>query len=325
MKGTAMRRLLFIGITATFGLAGCHASMLPRPPLGQPEATRTGQAMLQVGVQWPRRSTQVIPLSAETLWIHVKKGAQTLHAAQLRRPDPVGTQTATMSFVADADTGLSVRAEAFRAGQASTSVPIAAAQAAGVDLYPNQRTTVVLDLAATTPSSITAFSPTNGGPGVMVSVSGQFSPSGYYRMALGSAESHATYKHAQLLEAVVPVGAQSGPLTIYDDGFPWLSSPSFHVLSVLTLSPSLPQVVAAGQSRAFSVPTALDTAQQQVSDPTITGWMLLNPVTFEPSPVGTLTASGGAATFSASPTATGSAWLYVRSGNLIATVSVTVE
>lgn len=320
-----MRRFLAFGIPLALMLAGCRA----QGPLGTP-AERTGTAepgrgILYVGLRWPHRQTQVIPLSAESIWLHVKKGAQTLHTAELRRPDPAGTQTATRSFLIDADTGLTVWAEAFRAGQASTSTPIAAAQATGVALYANQRTSVALDLAATTPSIVSGFTPTNGGPGVKVSVDGQFGPSGYYRMALGSAESVATFKSGQLLEAVVPLGAQSGPLTIYDDGFPWLADQSFRVLSALTLSPVGSQSVATGQTLVFSVPTALDTEGQTVSAPTVTGWMLLDPQTFEPSPIGTLDFSGGRATFSATPAATGSAVLYARSGNLIATASVTVQ
>ncbi|MBO9541771.1 hypothetical protein J7643_14370 [bacterium] len=320
-----MKRLLAFGIPLSLLLVACRA----QGPLGTP-AERTGvaepaRATLQVGLQWPRRETQVIPISADTIWVSVKKGSQTLHTTALKRPDAQGTQTATRSFQVDAGTGLSVRAEAFRAGQASTSIPIALAQATGVTLYANQRTIVTLDMAATGASTISSFSPTNGGPGVKVSVAGQFSPSGYYRLVLGPAESAATYKTSQLLEAPVPLGAQSGPLTVYDDGFPSVSAQSFQVLSVLTLLPAGPQHVSPGQPLAFSVPSALDTNGQQVSSPTVTGWLLLDPISFEPSAIGTLDVSGGAATFNASPTATGTAWLYVRSGSLLATTSVTVR
>ncbi|HEY9855863.1 MAG TPA: hypothetical protein V6D05_09020 [Stenomitos sp.] len=320
-----MRRFLAFGILLALLLAGCRA----QGPLGTPaERTGTaspGRASLQVALQWPRRQTQVLPLSAESIWLQVKKGSQTLFTAELKRPDPAGTQTATRSFLVDADTGLTVRAEAFRADQASTSTPIAAAQATGVDLVANQRTTVSLDLAATTPSVVSGFSPTNGGPGVKVSVNGQFGPSGYYRMALGTAESVATLKSSQLLEAIVPIGARSGPLTIYDDGFPWLAAQSFRVLSSLSLSPAGPQTVAKGQTLVFSVPTALDTEGQTVNAPTVTGWMLVDPHTFEPSSLGTLEVMGATATFSANPAAAGSALLYARSGSLIATTSVAVQ
>jgi hypothetical protein len=280
-----------------------------------------------LGVQWPRRTPQVIPLSAETIWVQVRKGETVLASLPLGRPQTDASGTATASLMLEAAEGLIVRADAFRAGQATTSPPVASAEATGVALYPNQRTTVLLDLLPRIVPQVISFTPTNGGPGVRVSVRGAFGDRGPFALELGPARSTAVLEDG-VLAAAVPVGAVTGPLIVLADGIPGASTTSFRVLSRLVLPAHAPRPLAVGEPFAVGVSSALDTEAQVVSAPTITRWEVLDParLTRSGSPVsdiGTIAGSGAGAVFTA--TATGSAWITAWSGTLCATMAVEVR
>lgn len=314
-------RSIFLGTAAV--LSACQ----PLPPQLRSwptvaEATRPS-ATLQLGVHWPHRAAQQIPLSAETIWVQVRKGSITLCSLPLRREDGA----ATASLLLPADTGLSVRADAFRAGQATTSPPVASAEATGVALRANQRTTVALDLRPQSVPRVTSFSPDNGGPGVMVKLSGSFGDQGPYALALGEARSTATREEGRLV-APVPVGATSGPLGVVVDGITGGGTATFRVLAHLLIASVPVPVLSVGETCAFSVPRALDTAGQVVLAPTVTRWEVLDPRRLSrpgssASGIGSLEERGATCVFTA--TATGSAWIVAWSGALCATASVTVK
>ncbi|HEY9898827.1 MAG TPA: hypothetical protein V6D00_06560 [Pantanalinema sp.] len=321
-----MRRRLKCAILVIV-LSGCRAAM-PQASALRDAAPPGAGATLLLGVQWPRRSPQQIPLSAETLWVQVRKGDTLLSSLPLSRPAQEGaSRTATASLTLAAATGLVVRAEAFRADQASTSLPVASAEATGVTLRPNQRTTVSLDLIPSLVPQGIAFTPTNGGPGVKVVVRGAFGDRGPFALELGPARSAAVLEDG-VLTASVPVGAATGPLTVLADGIPGTSTTPFRVLSRLVLPSSAPRPLAVGEPFAVSVSSALDTDAQVVSAPTITRWEVLDPLRLtrpgsSASGVGTIESAGSGAVFTAA--ATGSAWIVAWSGALCATMAVEVR
>ncbi|MBO9541682.1 hypothetical protein J7643_13925 [bacterium] len=316
----------FLPLALALFVAGCRtatpqASSWPLAIEPAPGGT------LLLGVQWPYRAVQQIPLSAETIRVRVRKGETILREVQLSRPETGVSRTATASLTLEAATGLVVRAEAFRAGQASTSVPIASAEATGVGLFPNQRTTVALDLVPQSAPSGLTFTPDNGGPGVTVEVRGAFGDRGPYALALGEARSAAVL-NGGVLRAPVPAGAMSGPLTVLADGIPGTSAQSFRVLSRLVMPAAAPRSLTVGELLAVSVSGALDTGGQVVSNPTLTRWEVMDPrrlglpgsVT---SGVGRIEGLGAGAVFTA--VEPGTAWIVAWSGALCATMSVEVK
>lgn len=279
---------------------------------------------MEVAVRWPLRTTQVIPLSAETIWLRVEKDGEVLQDVLIPRPEE-GTESlvATSSFFMDAVTGLQVFAAAFQAGQATADVPIASDMVAGVDLYPNQRTVVTLDLKPAVKPLVSSFSPSNGGPGAPVVVRGAFGASGYYQLAIGQTRRSGSLDSDGNLVASVPAGALTGPLSVLADGVPSAEAGTFRVLSALALAPFSAKLKP-GQQLTFAA-AALDTKGVAVSSPAITRWELLDPEKFSlpgspESDIGTLTPEGA---FTA--TSPGVAWIYAWSGYLFATASVTVE
>ncbi|MBO9541146.1 hypothetical protein J7643_11205 [bacterium] len=306
-------------------LIGCSSVTPPAARAPQGAGAPEGAAgTLQVAVRWPHRQTQVIPLSTQTIWIQVKKANQLLYFAPLPRPEATDSLMVTEATIhLEAMTGLSVQADAFRSGQASTDIPIASRRANDVTLVANQRTSVLLDLDPVFRPSVTSLTPDNGGPGVDVSIGGTFGPSGSYQLALGGARIFGVLSGGQV-KATVPYGAQSGPIEILDDGVPSAPGPTFRVLSRLDVEPA-EQRVGIHHPVAFQVPTGEDTQGLVIENPTVTRWSLIDPAKLglpgsAASTIGTISPTG---VFNA--TAPGSAWVYAWSGYLSATTSITVE
>ncbi|HEY9898943.1 MAG TPA: hypothetical protein V6D00_07150 [Pantanalinema sp.] len=319
-----MNRLLPF-LAASGLLIGCQALTPPSAQAPELQQGATGApGVLSVAVRWPLRRAQVIPLSTQTIWLQVKKADQLLYFAPLARPEATDSlMVAEASIQLDAASGLTVQADAFRTGQASTDIPIASRRVENVSLLANQRTAVVLDLVAAFTPQVTSVTPDNGGPGVVVSLGGAFSPSGSYELLLRDARAFGSLTGSQV-RATAPYGARSGPVRVLDDGVPSAAGPTFRVLSRLDVTPQAPRTTI-GTPVAFRVPSAEDTEGVAVLNPTVTRWSLIDPAKLNlpgsaASTIGTLSQDG---TFTA--TSPGTAWVYAWSGYLSATTSITVD
>lgn len=293
---------------------------------GQPDGrTEVAQGTLLVAVRWPDRSIQTIPLGTAKIRIRVLKGAAIRQELPLGRPaDNGGPLVSKASLQLDAESGLTVLAEAFRLGTnpASGDISLASASVSGVEIVPNQRTTATLELIPAFVPVLTGFTPDNGGPGVRVTLTGAFGSSGYYGVRIGTTSGWGSAS-GSTITAEVPQGATTGPVSALDDGVPSAPGATFSVLASLALQPQT-VTLGKGQTATFSVPTGTDTLGRQVANPTLTRWEVFDPTPlFMPgagSAVGTLTPAG---LFLAQ--ATGTAWVQVWSGNLAATAAVTVN
>lgn len=314
----------FIPVLCALALAGCQ-SVTSLPTVRAEAPSLAGKGTLLVNVLWPKRATQMIPLSTQTIRFRVTKGNNILSEIPLSRPVRNGSPlVAQASLRLDADSGLTIQADAFSTSLvASSDLPIASATLTGVSVVANQRTPVQLSLAPVFTPTLTDFTPKNGGPGVPVTLRGSFGSSGYYGLGIGGVEGYGSLSGSDVI-AFIPSGATTGPLVVLADGVPSSMGATFNVLTRLDLSPLSP-VTSTGSPITFTVPTGLDTSSQSIANPTLTAWEVVDPANLnppgpQPSTVGTISSSG---VFT--PQATGTAWVRVRSGYLFATASVTVR
>lgn len=307
-------------------LGGCLA-VTPTADLAHgadPSPVRDSQTvsagLLNVAIRWPKRTAQAIPLSTETLRLQVLKDGVVRASVLMNRP---GTDTLPLTSVASvrlaAESDLMVEAEALPLGGGT---PLASGSVEGVAIVANQRTNVQLVLNATFVPMLTDFTPKNGGPGVLVTLSGDFGHSGYYGLSLSGLPSDGTMSGGHLI-APVPNGATTSPLIALADGVSSAPGEEFVTLSGVTLSPQS-GTLPVGGTQPFTT-LGVDTASQTVANPTITRWAVIQPtgnLFAKPSPsnVGTITPEG---VFTAQ--APGSAWVAAYSGLVVATASVTVN
>jgi hypothetical protein len=261
----------------------------------------------------------VIPLSTQKIRVRVSKGESLIQELSLSRPsENGGSLVAQATLRLEAANDLTVRVEAVQEG---SDLALATGTKNGVRIVPNQRTGLKVELQPVFAPTLTAVTPTNGGPGVSVTLTGNFGNSGYYGIRIGEAQAAGSLSAGNLL-AQVPNGARSGAVIALADGVLSEPGPAFQVLSVLTPSP-LSANADIGGTLQFSA-SAQDTEGTPVASPTLTRWEVVtpsdNPRRVSVSPVGVIDENG---LFTAQ--ATGTAWIRVWSGNLPATASISVQ
>jgi len=318
-----MNRAIAITLALCGTLPGCQTLLPDRP--GAVE--RGARGTLSVRLRWPERRVQTIPISTQIIRLRVLKNGVVVSELPISRPSSTNpNQSAQGSLQLDAGTGLTVQAEAFRASPiASGDVPIASASVTGVGIFVNQKTTVTLNLVPVFVPTLTGLSPSNGGPGVAVTLSGAFGGSGYYGMGLAGLISSGRASGGAIV-ATVPFRATTGPAIALADGVPSAGGATFSVLAGLGLTPSA-GATTVGNTVQFSVPTGTDTSSPSltIANPTITGWDVVDPAQLV-SPnaptrnVGSIDSNG---LFTAK--ARGTVWVRAFSGYLVATASITVN
>lgn len=287
------------------------------PASGASRPAETGKAEITFSIAWPVRSTQVIPLSAQSIRVRVLKADTVL--GELTQTRAAQSQTAQGSLMLEADTGLTVRAEAFEVRTPTESdQPIAVAEATDISLTANERQKLNLTLVPTAPPVITGITPTNGGPGVLVTLTGQFGK-GPYSAFLGSFTALLDSYDAGTVVAIVPDRSASDAWRVRANGVLSEATGSFKVLQTLDVSP-LEATASVGGKVTFSVPAGLDTQGATVSNPTLTAWALVEPNSESTTSVGALDDKG---VFTAGEA--GTAEVRVFSGTLMATATVRVE
>ncbi|MBO9541606.1 hypothetical protein J7643_13545 [bacterium] len=309
------------------------------PAPSHPEVARV-TSEVAIAIQWPYVA-QAIPTSTRRLRL-VFTGPQPEQNPTpkdvTRPPGEAPISLETLELAAGNDYHLVVTA--YDGGD----TPIAEGTA-DFDALANTRVPVTVTLTPYATPAVTGFSPTNGGPGISVLIEGAqlgldrgLFPS--FTFGEGGASATGTPEGQASVSVFVPVGARTGAITPVADGVSGTpSGATFTVLSALGISPaSWTFSLAATDSAAFTAQATTDTGVGFLG-PTVT-WNLDLPLAApsEPDPdaspdpeaspmppsylppIGTLDQQGRFV----SNGATGSALVWIRSGNLTATASITV-
>ncbi|HEY9722002.1 MAG TPA: IPT/TIG domain-containing protein [Oscillatoriaceae cyanobacterium] len=216
---------------------------------------------------------------------------------QVKIPDtPFSTQSnSTGSFTLPA---LPAYATGYNLAASSNTLGTGAASNIAVSAGKTASATIALSATAPTVSSLSA---TNGGPGVLVTITGtHFGTTGTPTVSFnGTDATTVTLASDTSLTAAVPAQATNGNVTVAVNGLT-SNGENFKVLQSLTVSG--PQTLSAGATQPYTV-AALDTNGDTVANPTIT-WASAG-TGFTISPAGLVTATGA-----------GTGSIFASSGNL---------
>ncbi|HEY9897712.1 MAG TPA: hypothetical protein V6D00_00900 [Pantanalinema sp.] len=327
-------------------IAGCRQAPLSiasgssqAPDAPSTQAPRA-KSEVSIGVQWPYRA-QTIPTSTMRLRLAFTGPQPEQNPAPMDVARPAGAAPVsleTLELAAGNGYHLVITAH-------DGDGLVIAEGSADFDAPANTRVPVQVELAPKATPEVTGFSPTNGGPGVAVLIEGNqlglerglipgFTFGSGGQTAQGTAQGQAS------VSVFVPAGARTGALTPVADGV--IGPPSgttFTVLSALGIAPSSWTLsLSATDSADFTAQATTDAGVGFLS-PTVT-WGLSMPASApgEPAPetspdpeaspepplfLPSIGAVDQAGRFVPSG-ATGSATLWIHSGNLSATASITV-
>lgn len=322
-------------------LAGCQQLPMVSGPAPRasvevmPGAASHATSEVAIAVQWPYRA-QAIPTSAQRLRLQFSGLLPEQNPAPTDVTRPAGEaplSLATMELAAG--TGYHLVVTAYDASDRAI-----AQGAADFDAPANTRVAVEVPLSPMAVPAVTGFSPTNGGPGATVVITGEnlgldrgLLPG--FTFGPGGAAAQGTAQGPASVSVFVPTGARSGALIPTVDGVSGeASTAAFTVLAALGITPMSRTIsLSATDSAAFTAQATTD-AGAAFLGPTVT-WSLSMPAAApaespEPGqsppppealpPIGTIDQAGG---FVATG-ATGSAVLWIHSGNLAASAAVTV-
>lgn len=323
--------LLALGAVLTLVACVPVASPLRAPAPGEVPTALTGTAhvaadssgTVRLTVLWPERQdyqTQAIPLRTNALTVQVSDTSnQVLASTVLTRPQSGALPTtANLSVPAGPSRLLVVKAYEEQT-PGFDSIPIAQGSAS-LNVQPSSEVTADLALVPVAMPAIASI-PENAGPLATITITG----SGFEGwgqpvvVRFGGVSSPFVSGSDTQLTAIVPSGAENGPITVIADGLTAESSTSFRVIRSLVLSP-LTAVASAGQGVDFTL-SATDKASASIASPTI-DWYFEQTYPILPSIGGTpSTLLNGRFT----PGSTGSYLVRVSAGTVVATASVTVN
>ncbi len=289
--------------------------------------TASPTGTLLIAVRWPARppgfGVQVIPLSVNSMRLRVlaAAGGETVASAFLTRPVS-GNPESTVSIEVPGGTGYQVEVKAFRLmSPPADATPVAQGLATDVAISPSTQTEVALTLVPANPPSFTGFTPSNGGPGLPVTLAGTNLDQGVPGVRFGSeAEAVVSASSGTSLVAIVPASALTGQISVVVDGVTATSSSSFVVLQSLELSPAATSDVPVGTNLGLAL-NATDTGGNLVSSPSVT-------LSFLPILAPGEDDDGYFATMSGlvfTPNSTGTWVVTAQSGILTGTATVDVE
>jgi hypothetical protein len=321
---------------APLAIGGSPSSVVDAGNAPGTQAART-TSEVAIAIQWPYRA-QAIPTSTRRLRLVFSgpQAGQNPLPKDVVRPSgeaPVSLETLEL----DAGTGYHLAITAYDGNDLAI-----AEGSADFDAPANTRVSVEVPLAPYGTPAVTGFSPTNGGPGVTVLIEGSHlgldrSLLPTFTFGTGGEAAQGTVQGQASVSVLVPAGARTGALTPVVDGMSGApSSTVFTVLSALGIAPvSWTLSLGATDSAAFTAQATNDAGVAFLS-PTVAWSLSMAPLapdpdaspdpeasppppTFPPS-IGTIDQAGR---FVASG-ATGSATLWIHSGNLSATAAITV-
>lgn len=271
-----MTRPDFLALALALALTGCarfvpgtggggRDVMLPGPStVVSGFAAETGTANLasgsdkgevRVAVRWPgptSRRLQVLPLSVRSLEVEVLD----VHGVSLARqviPRGAPGSVSSATLMVPVGTGYRVSGIAWGEPDGEGLAPaLARGDASNVVIRRSRATQVSLVLGPTTVPAVTAITPGVAGPGAWLRLEGRnFSrvPGLASEVWFGKVQAvRHRVRSDSVIEAEVPEGARSAPLSVKVDGVASLSSNPFFVLRALRLSgPSGPVLTGSRQ------------------------------------------------------------------------------
>lgn len=218
---------------------------MPGVPVALPGADPAvgSKAVLSLLIRWPLRDAAgyraaVIPAQTNSIAIIVKKGSTTLATRVVPRQEGGGVSTVMIEL--DADTGLTVEAKAFTetSPNLSTAKPIAEGIATGVNLAASRVTRVPLQLDLVGAPKITDLSPSGGGVGDLVQITGNNFGTGAatFSVKFGDTVAGGPVRSGDTAISVrVPAGAAVGNVSVTANGIQSTSTAVFWVASGVTL------------------------------------------------------------------------------------------
>lgn len=309
-------RAMLLGFGLAAAVAGCQAPLAQTIAPAGPAAAgaiASDHGRVAVTIRWPYRA-QVLPTSTERLRFTLSgPSAQTLELVR-----PVGTSpTSTASLQVDVGTGYTLSVDAYAKefpSDFSAAFPVASGQSPPFDVAANKIASVRVVLEPFHVPTVTAFSPTNGGPGAYVTLTGSgFGATRNLPLGLkfGGREAAVVFRTDDGTASVlVPDGATSSPIVPGVDGVWGQGGDTFTVLGSLAIQPS-DQTVASGSTHRFAA-TAVTTEGTTHLSPAVQWAMSTSSIGFVDQ-TGLFTATG-----------TGTAEVQILSGRLLATASITV-
>lgn len=270
---------------------------------------------LVISVRWPR-AIQTLPASTNLVSVSVESatGAALASASLTPSDGPVSTTRIQLP----AGQNLTVKASAFQ------DATVLASGSATASIVANERTPLALTLVPVNVPTVTGVTP-NGGPNALVEVTG--TNFGFTRglrppiVVFGTATSSRVIPVSDTaLKAQVPASSGAGlALTVVVDGVPSMpSSMKFSALSSLGIATLNPILTLGGT---ISIRATGTTAAGTVPDPMVDWSLFTGPGA--PIPV-TLSQSTGPVVI-LTGAKSGTATLVIRSGDLSASTSVTVQ
>ncbi|HEY9900641.1 MAG TPA: Ig-like domain-containing protein [Pantanalinema sp.] len=220
----------FVTLLAFTLLAGCATALSPLADRGSTVSQDPGYRLsapsaegeLRIGIRWPERSVQAIPLSANsaTIWLYDSAG-RPMTQATVQRPTQ-GNLSSQVFFRVKATMGVKVVAKLYEETDPDESRTPVAMGTGHVDIYANNINIVSITLNPLIEPALAVLTPSYGGVGKEVVISGAY---------LGQSQGHAcTVKFTGIpatsvtrvsdeeIRATVPAGAVSGDVEVAVDG-----------------------------------------------------------------------------------------------------------
>ncbi|MBO9542422.1 Ig-like domain-containing protein [bacterium] len=225
-----MKKQTTFAALLTFALlAGCTASLAPisdraaapQAPASQRPAT-SNEGELRIGIRWPDRNVQAIPLSANsaTVWLYDSAG-RLMTQASVQRPTE-GNLSSQVFFRVKATMGVRVVAKLYEQTTPSANdVPVAMGTG-NVDIYANNVNFVAITMDPLIEPTLAVLTPSYGGVGKEIVISGAFlGESQDWPVTVkftGIPATSVTRVSDEEIRATVPAGAVSGDVEVAVDG-----------------------------------------------------------------------------------------------------------
>lgn len=224
-------------------LAGCATTLSPlseRGAASQDPAYRlpatSAEGELRIGIRWPERSVQAVPLSANsaTVWLYDAAG-RPMTQATVQRPKE-GNLSSQVFFRVKATMGVRVVAKLYREAAPATNTTPVAMGTGNVDIYANNVNFVAITLNPLIEPALGVFTPSYGGVGKEVVISGAYFGKSeelpFTVKFTGIPATSVTRVNDEEIRVTVPTGAISGDVEVAVDGI--RKTLPFEVLADLT-------------------------------------------------------------------------------------------
>lgn len=267
MRPTLLSFLLILAAAGCVPAATDRLGASSTGPADSALSTSGATSAVRVAVRWPERRTQAIPDDVERIDVAAFKpgGSLLLQGPTLRRELGVVTSEATLSPLPPGE--VEIRAKAF-----DSNSKLLADGKTTVTLRPNEIGTARLALLPVDKPAIQEVTPTSGGRGQVVTITGQnFGATSKYPLEVTIGPDripveNLTRQDNRQLSFQIPAGARTGPIVISVGGATASTVAAFPVIATISLSPTATETFTPLGLVDITV-TAKDTEGAVVADP----------------------------------------------------------